>query len=396
MKAVTFQGTADVDTKEVDNPRIEQPTDALLKITSAAICGSDLHMYGGRTPLEEGKILGHEIIGVIEATGEGVTQVQPGDRVVLPFNIACGSCYNCVRGWTNACLVSNPDSAGAGYGYAGMGPYSGGQAEYVRVPYADFNALKLPGKPYDNWENDFLMLADIFPTAWHANELAHVTMGSSVAIYGAGPVGLLSILSAELRGASEIYCIDSVQSRLDKAAEMNAVPIDFKKGMPSEQIISIRKNHKNLRDTQRRGEEKRLEGVDCVIDAIGYQAHDFKSPKQEEANEVLEDAINLVLPTGAIGLIGVYMPQDPGAPTDDLKEGKLTLPLGIAWDKGISIGMGQCPVKRYNEFLRDLVIAGKANPGTIVSHEATIGEASEYYERFNAREEGMIKVVLHP
>lgn len=396
MRAVTFQGTADIATKEVDNPRIEQPTDALLKITSTAICGSDLHMYGGRTPLEEGKILGHEIMGVIEAVGDGVVQIQPGDRVVLPFNIACGSCYNCVRGWTNACLISNPESAGAGYGYAGMGPYSGGQAEYVRVPYADFNALKLPGNRYDKWENDFLMLADIFPTAWHANELAQVTMGSSVAIYGAGPVGLLSILSARLRGASEIYCIDTVQSRLDKAEEMGAIPINFSEGIPSEQIISLRKNNKSLVNTQRKGEEKRLEGVDSVIDAIGYQAHDFKTPDQEEANEVLEDAINLVLPTGAIGLIGVYMPQDPGAPTTNLKEGKFTIPIGLAWDKGVSIGMGQCPVKRYNEFLRDLIIAGKANPGTIVTHEATISEAAEYYERFNAREEGMTKVVLHP
>src|SRR5438309_10424635 len=149
MKAVTYEGTKTVKVQAVDNPKIEEPTDAILKVTSAAICGSDLHMYGGRTGVEKGKILGHEIMGVIDEVGDGVRQIKRGDRVVLPFNIACGYCYNCLRNWTNACLTLNPESAGAAYGYAAMGPYSGGQAEYVRVPYADFNALKLPGEAHD-------------------------------------------------------------------------------------------------------------------------------------------------------------------------------------------------------------------------------------------------------
>jgi glutathione-independent formaldehyde dehydrogenase len=395
MQALTFQGTKQVTVKDVDNPKIEQPTDALLRVTSAAICGSDLHMYGGRTDMETDRVLGHEIMGVIQEVGDGVKQLKVGDRVVLPFNIACGDCYNCVRGWTNACLTLNPENAGAAYGYADMGPYEGGQAEYVRVPFADFNALKLPGEAGDDMENDFLMLADIFPTAWHATELANVSVGKSVAIYGAGPVGLLSVMSAKLRGASEIYCIDMIDSRLEKAKELGAIPINFKEGKPSEQIIALRKQSP-LAGALRPGEEKRLQGVDCGIDAIGYQAHDFSDPAHEETQEVLEDLAAVILPTGHAGIIGVYTPQDPGGANEDLQNGVIKIPFGMYWSKGITIGMGQAPVKRYNEMLRDMVIAGQCNPGTIVSHEVALEDASDYYRRFNEREAGMTKVVLHP
>lgn len=395
MQALTYKGTKDVTIQEVDDPKIEEPTDAILKVTSTAICGSDLHMYDGRTGVEEGKVLGHEIMGVISEVGSGVRQIREGDRVVLPFNIACGDCYNCLRGWTNACLVMNPETAGAAYGYAAMGPYKGGQAEYVRIPMADFNALKLPGQPNDELEHDFLMLADIFPTAWHATELANVQIGKSVVIYGAGPVGLLSIMSARLRGAAEIYCADMIDSRLEKAREMGATPIDFRKGKPSEQIKKIRQDLL-LKEALRPGEEKRLEGVDCGIDAIGYQAHDFMNPSKEEATEVLEDLAAIINPTGHAGIIGVYMPEDPGAPNEDLKNGIMKIPFGMYWSKGITIGMGQAPVKRYNEMLRDMIISGKAHPGMIISHDVSLKDAAEYYKRFNDREDSMTKVVLHP
>ena len=159
MKAVVFQEPCNVIVENVDNPKIEQPGDAIVKITSAAICGSDLHMYEGRTGVEPGTVFGHENMGVVQEVGPGVTSIKVGDRVVLPFNIACGFCFNCLRGYTSACLTANPQQAHAAYGYASMGPFKGGQAEFLRVPYADFNALKLPGTPGDQWEDDFVMLS---------------------------------------------------------------------------------------------------------------------------------------------------------------------------------------------------------------------------------------------
>lgn len=174
MKAVVYKGKDRVSVEEVPDPKIEGPCDAIVKITTAAICGSDLHMYEDRSSASPGCIFGHENQGVVQEVGRGVTSIKIGDRVVLPFNIACGFCFNCTRGYTNACLTMNPKTAGAGYGYADMGPYRGGQAEFLRVPYADFNCLKLPGKPGDSFEDDFVLLADIFPTGWHAAELANV------------------------------------------------------------------------------------------------------------------------------------------------------------------------------------------------------------------------------
>jgi glutathione-independent formaldehyde dehydrogenase len=396
MKAVVFKDVKKMSVEEVDDPTITKPTDAILKVTSAAICGSDLHMYEGRTTAKKGTVLGHEIMGVITEVGDAVQSLKPGDRVVLPFNIACGSCFNCTRGLTSACLTMNPDGIGAAYGYASMGPYKGGQAQQVLVPHADFNALKLPGKPFDEHEDDFLMIADIFPTAWHAAELAKVEMGASVAVYGVGPVGLLSIVSARLKGASEIYAVDYVKSRLDKAKALGAIPIDLTKGKPNEQIKKLRQKNSALKASARPGEEQLLEGVTCAIDAIGYQARDFKNPAAEETNEVLEDMIEIVNPGGGLGIIGVFMPEDPGAPTAKLKQGEVNMNFGLLWSKGLSIGTGQCPVKQYNYMLRDLVTSGKAEPGTIVTHHIGIEEAPVMYQRFDDREAGIHKIVINP
>jgi glutathione-independent formaldehyde dehydrogenase len=396
MKEVVYKGKGKITVEDVEDPKLTKPTDAILKVTSAAICGSDLHMYEGRTTAEEGTVLGHEIMGVIEEVGEAVTQLKVGDRVVLPFNIACGSCSNCARGLTSACLTVNEKGIGGAYGYAGMGPYRGGQAEKVLIPFADFNALKLPGKPHDENEDNFLMLADIFPTAWHATELAKVEMGASTVIYGAGPVGLLSILSARLKGAAEIYIADSVKSRLDKAKSMKAIPLDFSEAKPSEQIKSLRQQNQALKQTLRPGEDKLIGGVTCGIDAIGYQARDFKNPDREEANEVLGDLVEIVNPGGALGIIGVFMPEDPGAPNPQLKQGELNMNFGLLWNKGLSIGTGQCPVKQYNVMLRDLIIEGKADPGTIVTDHISLNEAPAMYERFDNREEGCHKIVINP
>lgn len=392
MKAIMYVDE-EVKLVEAERPTVEKPTDAIVRVTSAAICGSDLHMYENRAPMEDGKILGHEIIGVIDEVGPGVQQLKKGDRVVLPFNIFCGKCYNCVQGQSSACLTLNPDHAGAGFGYASMGPFNGGQTEYVRVPEADTMALKVPGTPHDEYEDDFLMVADIFPTAFHAAKLAAVEPGKAVAIIGAGPVGLLSIVSAQLLGAHEIYIVDHVKSRLEKAKELGAIPINMADGDPVEQIIAKRKSNKLLVGALRPGEEKLLEGVHCGIDAIGYQSHSQEDFETENHVQAVEYLSKLVLPTGNIGLIGVYLPVDPGE-TGAAANGVYQYPLGELWNKGITVGGGQCPVRMYDHQLRDVIIAGGARPGTIVTHHIPIEDALNMYKKFDDREEGVHKVVI--
>ena len=393
MKAITYEGTRKMSVSNESNPKIKSPTDAILRVTTSGICGSDLHMYGGRTPLEKGTVVGHEIMGVIDEVGEAVESIKKGDRVVLPFNISCGYCFNCHRGHTEACLVMNPEDAHAAYGYAGMGPYQGGQAEFVLVPHADFNCLKLPGKPGDEWEDDFLLLSDVFPTAFHATELACVTPGKTVAVFGAGPVGLLSAYCSVLKGASEVYVVDNIPERLKKAEELGAVAIDFAKGDPVEQIFKLRKKNKGIQQSLRPGEEK-MKGVDCAIDAVGYQARDDEHPDKEKPTQVLENCLRVVNPTGSIGMIGVYIAPDPGGKNEQAKNGIYPFPVAEYFDKGVTMGSGQAPVKKYNEYLRDLIVNGRAKPSKIVSHHIRIDQAPEAYEKFDKRIEGYTKVLI--
>ena len=392
MKAVSYEGLRTMSVSDHPKPKPKLSTDALLRVTTSGICGSDLHMYDGRTPLEKGTVVGHEIMGVIDEVGEAVQSIKKGDRVVLPFNIACGFCFNCGRGHTESCLTMNPEAPHAAYGYAGMGPYKGGQAEFVVVPQADFNCLKLPGKPGDQWEDDFLLLSDVFPTAYHATELACVTPGKTVAVFGAGPVGLLSAYCAILKGASEVYVVDNIPERLEKAEELGATPVDFSAGDPVEQIFQLRKKNKGIREGLRPGEEK-MKGVDCAIDAVGYQARNDDHPKQEKPTQVLENCLKVVNATGHVGLIGVYIAPDPGA-KGDAKKGIYPFPVADFFDKGITMGSGQAPVKKYNEYLRDLIVNGRAKPSKIVSHRIHIDEAPEAYDKFDKRIEGYTKVLI--
>lgn len=393
MKAVEYSGPRKMSVSDQPRPKLKSPNEAILRVTTSGICGSDLHMYDGRTALDKGTVVGHEIMGVIEEVGDAVASIKKGDRVVLPFNIACGYCYNCHHGNTHSCLTMNPEGASAAYGYAGMGPYKGGQAEFVLVPYADFNCLKLPGKPGDEWEDDFLLLSDVFPTGYHASELACVTPGKSVAVFGAGPVGLLAAYSSLLKGASEVYVVDAIPERLKKAEEFGAIPVDFTKGDPVDQIFKLRKKNKALQQSFRPGEEK-LEGVDCAIDAVGYQAHDDKHPSTEKPTQVLENVIKVVNPAGHIGIIGVYIAPDPGAKGEEAKNGIFPFPVAEFFDKAITMGCGQAPVKRYNEYLRDLIVTGRAKPSRIVSHHIRIDQAAEAYEKFDKRIDGYTKVLI--
>ena len=253
MRAVVYNEPFSVAVETVPDPKIQHPNDVIVRITSSCICGSDLHMYEGRTAAEAGIVFGHENMGIIEEAGPGVRERKVGDRVVMPFNVACGFCKNCVNGYTGYCLTVNPGFAGGAYGYVAMGPWTGGQAEYLQVPFADFNCLPLP--PGTEHEDDFALLADIFPTGYHGAELARVKPGESVAVYGAGPVGLMAAYSCLIRGASEVYSVDHVKERLDKAAEIGAIPINYDEADSVQQIKDTRKG----------------DGVDKGIDAVGYQ-----------------------------------------------------------------------------------------------------------------------------
>src|ERR1700749_2567196 len=236
MRALVYHGPRKVSVDNVPDATIERPTDALIRITTTNICGSDLHMYEGRTDVEKGKILGHENMGQVIEVGDGVDRVKVGDWVVLPFNIGCGFCKNCEQGLTGFCLTANPGNAGAAYGYADMGPYNGGQAELLRVPYADLNALVLPEDARVE-ANDYVMLSDILPTGYHGTELAKVGTGESVVIWGAGPVGLMAALSAGLRGADQVFVVDRQRDRLRLAEKLGAIPVNDSAGDAVEQIL---------------------------------------------------------------------------------------------------------------------------------------------------------------
>jgi glutathione-independent formaldehyde dehydrogenase len=377
MRAVVYQDPFKVTVESVPDPTIEKPTDVIVRVTSSAICGSDLHMYEGRTAAAPGIVFGHENLGTVAEVGSAVASIKVGDRVVMPFNVACGFCRNCLAGYTGFCLTVNPGFAGGAYGYVAMGPYRGGQAEYVRVPYADFNCLTLPAGT--EHETDFVMLADIFPTGYHGCELADVSPGDTVAVYGAGPVGLMAAYSALLRGASAVFVVDRVRERLDKAKEIGAIPINFEEGDPVDQIK----------------QQTHGEGTDKGIDAVGYQAHAGDGGGEEPAI-VLNSLIETVRPTGMLGVPGLYVPADPGAPSEQAKRGMLLVSIGKFFEKGLRMGVGQCNVKLYNRQLRDLIIAGRAKPSFVVSHELPLDQAPGAYEKFDKRVEGYTKVVLHP
>lgn len=379
MKALVYEGPRKVNVKDVPDARIERPTDALVQIVRTNICGSDLHMYEGRTDMQSGRVLGHENLGRVIEVGEACDKVKVGDWVCMPFNISCGHCQNCETGLTAYCLNTNPTPgmAGAAYGFADMGPYNGGQAELLRVPYADFNCLLLPPDAEEKL-NDYVMLADIFPTGWHCTRLAGLIPGESIVIIGAGPVGLMAAYSAIIQGACMVIVVDRHPDRLRLAEEIGAIAIDDSKVDPVERVLEL---------TNGRGADR---GCECV----GYQCHDPAG--HEHPNMTLNELVKAVKFTGGIGVVGVFVPQDPGGPDNLAKKGEIVFDWGLLWFKGQRIATGQCNVKAYNRQLRNLIQAGRAKPSFVVSHVLPLSQATEGYVHFDRRDNGWTKVVLNP
>jgi glutathione-independent formaldehyde dehydrogenase len=390
MRALIFTGTRSVRVDEVVDATVEDPDDAVVRITSSAICGTDLHMYDGRTGAEPGLVLGHEPLGVVERVGPGVRTIKRGDRVVIPTHLYCGLCVNCARGLSAACLRVRPGGFGAAYGYAGMGPYRGAQAELLRVPFADANCIPVPGEPGDDREDDLVMLADAFVTGWHATELAQVGPTSTVAVFGAGTVGLLAAYSSLLKGAAQVYVVDDVPERLDKAGELGAVPVDYRRADPVEQIRELR------RSAGLPPGEHELDGVQAGIDAVGFQAHDRTAPGVENPGQVIDDLARLVEPGGHLGIAGVYAEKDLHPALAGHGDGRLTVPWATLFAKGVTVGFGRTHDRRYTVALRDLVLSGRARPGRIVSHHGGLTDAPRFYDEFDRRANGVIKAVLRP
>jgi glutathione-independent formaldehyde dehydrogenase len=351
-KAVRYMGPGKVEVADLDYPKLElqsgpgvhpsnvgrkTPHGVILRTVATNICGSDQHMVRGRTTAPEGLVLGHEITGEVVEKGPDVEFLDEGDIVSVPFNIACGRCRNCKEGKTGICLTVNPDRPGSAYGYVDMGGWTGGQAEYVMVPYADFNCLKFPDRDQALAKiRDLTMLSDIFPTGYHGCVTAGVGTGSTVYIAGAGPVGLAAATSAFLLGASVVIVGDLQKERLDQAKSFGCEAIDVSKGNPQDQIEQIL------------GEPE----VDCAVDAVGFEARGHGDEAQvERPATVLNTVMDVTRAGGAVGIPGLYVTGDPGAADEAAKIGSLSIRLGLGWAKSLAFTTGQCPVMRYNRQL---------------------------------------------
>ncbi len=343
----------------------------ILKIVSTNICGSDQHMVRGRTTAEAGLVLGHEITGIVIEAGRDVEFIEEGDLVSVPFNIACGRCRNCKEGKTGICLNVNPARPGAAYGYVDMGGWVGGQAEYVMVPYADFNLLKFPDKDQGmEYIKDLTLLSDIFPTGYHGAVTAGVGPGSIVYVAGAGPVGLACAASCHLLGAAVVIVDDMIPERLEQARSFGCETIDLTKDTPLEQAIE-----------EIIGEPE----VDCFVDCVGFEARGHGSHASEELPAtVLNTAMAVTRAGGAIGIPGLYVTGDPGATTDAAKEGRLNIRIGLGWAKSHAFYTGQCPVMKYHRGLMNAILYDKIKIAKAVNVEViTLQDAPRGYADFD-------------
>lgn len=385
MKAAVFHKPGDIRVDTVDDPRIEDPGDVILKVTATAICGSDLHILSGGVPQTKPMIMGHEFMGIVEEVGSGVTKLKKGDRVVVPFPISCGHCFFCQHEASPACENSNYkhygpngdvlDQKGAAlFGYTDLyGGYSGGQAEYVRVPYADISPRVVP----DNLSDEqVLFLTDIFPTGWSAIDWAQLKGGEVVAIFGSGPVGLMAQKAAWLNGASRVIAIDPLNYRLEKARQVNKVE-------------TLNPNEVDIVDAIRSMTGGR--GADVCVDAVGFEPERTFLDKvkatinfEKGSIKVLETAFQAVRRSGTVTIMGVY-----GTPFDNF-------PMGRIFDKGLTLRMGQAPVLNYIDKLIDLVKEEKVTLDDIITHRLPLADAAKGYEIFDNKEDDCVKVVLKP
>ena len=343
----------------------------ILKIVSTNICGSDQHMVRGRTTAPEGLVLGHEITGEVIEAGRDVEFIQEGDLVSVPFNIACGRCRNCKEGKTGICLNVNPARPGAAYGYVDMGGWVGGQAEYVMVPYADFNLLRFPDKDQAMEKiRDLTLLSDIFPTGYHGAVTAGVGPGSTVYVAGAGPVGLACAASAHLLGAAAVIVGDMIPERLAQARSFGCETVDLREEASlEEQIADI----------------LGVNEVDSAVDCVGFEAKGHGHCAHEEhPATVLNAVMQVTRAGGAIGIPGLYVTGDPGATTEEAKHGNLNIRIGLGWAKSHSFHTGQCPVMRYHRQLMQAILYDKVQIAKAVNVQTiTLDEAPQGYQDFD-------------
>jgi threonine dehydrogenase-like Zn-dependent dehydrogenase len=389
MRALTWHGKADIRCESVPDPRIEDGRDAIIKVTACAICGSDLHIFGGIIPdMHAGDVIGHETMGEVVEVGSENKALKVGDRVVVPFTISCGQCFFCQRGFYSGCERSNPDAkkaaklwgnAPAGlFGYSHLlGGYSGGQAEYLRVPFADVGPIKVPSHLSDE---QALFLSDIFPTGFMAAEFCNIIEGDTIAIWGSGPVGQMAIKSAFLLGAGRVIAVDTVPERLAMARQAGALTVDFMKEDVYERIMDLTGGR----------------GADACIDAVGTEAESMASLDSfidrvkvatfmgTDRPHVLRQAIQCCRNFGTVSIVGVY-----GGFLDKI-------PMGSAINRGLTFRMAQTPVQRYLPHLLRLIEEGRIDPSFVITHRGTLEEGPELYKTFRDKKDGCIKVVLKP
>jgi len=375
-RGVAYIGPGLVEVQSIDFPKLALGSrkcehGVILKVVSTNICGSDQHMVRGRTTAPKGIVLGHEITGEVMEAGRDVEFIKKGDLVSVPFNIACGRCRNCKERATGVCLHVNPSRPGAAYGYVDMGGWVGGQAEYVMVPYADFNLLKFPDKDRAMAKiRDLTCLSDILPTGYHGAVSAGVTTGSTVYVAGAGPVGLACAAACHLLGAAVVIVGDLIPERLAQARSFGCEPVDVsKKVSVSEQIEAI----------------LGIPEVDCAVDCVGFEARGHGSDASREAPAtVLNSLMEVTRAAGAVGIPGLYVTGDPGGIDENAKVGRLSIRIGLGWAKSHVLTSGQCPVMKYNRQLMQAILHDKIHIAKAVGVEVIgLDDAPRGYKDFD-------------